>query len=105
LLPPFEISSLKSDLFEIGFNEVQIVVYVRDPASYHHSMVQQQIKALYRFSKPITFKDKVKEIIESWSAAFPRSRISVRSFDRDKLVARCVFLDFLAVVTDQMMVV
>jgi hypothetical protein len=91
---PEEISLLKNDLRELGYEDIKIVVYVRKPSSYYLSFIQQQLKASKCISDPRTFSYPFKKTICNWHNFFP-GKIIVKPFDITKLKNNCVVQDFL----------
>ena len=77
---------------ELKIDEVQVVCYLRSPADYYLSFVQQQIKASSKYPVPSSFRYNMLESIKCWEDVFPN--IVVRQFSKDQLVNNDVVLDF-----------
>lgn len=88
----------RDDLDDFGVDGVRVVAYVRDPASYYLSFVQQTIKASSTFEAPETFRYEFIDVLDRWSAQFPD--VVVRPFQTEQLLDGDVVRDFLAVAED-----
>jgi hypothetical protein len=78
-------TGLKSDLKSLGFDEFHVLYYVRDPADYFLSMMQQDLKSSRKppfIEDPKTFKYEFLKRAENWENAFP-GRLIVRNFSND----------------------
>ena len=91
-----QIKKLRMDLDTIcdGDIEYQIVVYIREPASYYLSIVQQQLKASSSFMSPMNFRYRFIDIIKIWGEIFAPEQINVRVFNRELFPDGSVILDF-----------
>ncbi|MGF1656386.1 MAG: hypothetical protein ACFCU3_05335 [Verrucomicrobiales bacterium] len=87
------------DVQSLGVEEVQVVIYVRDPAGMYLSAIQQRLRASHRFYRPENFHYQFRRAIERWSAVYP-GKILVRPFDRSQLPDGCVVRDFLSIASE-----
>lgn len=98
------ILDLRNDLSRAGIENTKIVLYIRNPADYYLSAVQQILKASKRIRPPAEFRYNYKSIIENWRDVFPGA-ILVRPFDRSELYQNCVVQDFLHILSKELDVV
>jgi hypothetical protein len=82
------------DLLTAYVDDIQIVAYVRDPAAFYLSLVQQQVRASYLITPPDRFEYPIRPCLTRHSRVFG-DRLSVKAFDRSKLRDRCIVRDFL----------
>jgi hypothetical protein len=78
-------SLLRQDLESLGFRDFHVVLYVRDPADYFLSFMQQFLKASdpQPFIKdPVSWRYRFRRITEMWEQVFP-DRLIVRKFPSD----------------------
>ena len=95
---PEDARALRDDLHRHGVTEVLVVMYVRDPASYYLSWLQQRVKAASRFEPPAAWRDRSFEAVRVWRNTF--SELRVRPFDRRLLDGGDAVCDFLGVASD-----
>lgn len=95
--PPAALSKLGDDLLQAGFHDVTIVLYIREPASYYISSVQQILKASKIIKPPGKFHYNFRKIVEKWNGAFP-NKLLIRPFNRSELYNHCVVQDFLQII-------
>lgn len=95
-----EILCLKKYLQGRGFESSLIVVYLRDPASFYLSYVQQMIKGSFIAYSPFKFKTNYKKYIERWVSVFGLNNVVVREYDRDALEGGSVLRDIESLVDD-----
>ncbi|WP_282167893.1 hypothetical protein [Shewanella japonica] len=88
-----EVENIKLFFKSIGFEEVHVVVYLRDPVKYYLSVSQQSLKSQCVIPSPDRFNYDVLKAIEAWSSIEPTS-FTVREFDRSKLFEGDVVRDF-----------
>lgn len=69
-LEPAEISSLRSDLLETGVSEIRVIGYIRDPAPFYLSFIQQELKGSSRFPSPDSFYIPYAARIQAWRENF-----------------------------------
>jgi hypothetical protein len=93
-LEPSKVETLRSMLGEV-FSDTQVVAYVRHPATYYTSMMQQRVKASYEIRPPSAFNMRAKVCLSRYLDAFD-GNVSVRSYHREHLVQGCVVRDFVA---------
>ncbi|RSL29774.1 hypothetical protein D7Z54_29525 [Salibacterium salarium] len=98
-LTPEAIKNLKQDLYKLGVNEIEVIVYVRKPSSHYLSIVQQKIKASHIIHNPLTYNYKLKENISNWESEFP-GKVQVRPFEKSLLYNNDVVQDLLHVASD-----
>ena len=89
-----ELADLKERLVKAGFDDVRVLIYVRDPAKFYLSLLQQSLRADSTFISPLVFKTRYSLPIKKFSALF--GDITVRSFERVDLRRGCVVQDFAA---------
>lgn len=53
------------------FSDIEVVVFVRNPADYYVSSQQQKIKARSYIDSPTSFRYDFKKVIETWKSFFP----------------------------------
>lgn len=70
-LRPTEIRQLRSDFEAVGFRSFVIVLYIRDPANFYLSQVQQDLKASGQVANPQTFSYPFRQVAENWEEIFP----------------------------------
>jgi len=93
ILPPDATRRL-SDELRLIFDEITPVVYVREPAAYYLSAVQQGIRAKSRCTRPSQFNSPMRNIVTKVESVFGSAL--VRKFDRATLKAECIVRDFFA---------
>jgi hypothetical protein len=91
-LAPNKLEVLRGMLQELT-PDIEIVCYVREPASYYVSFTQQVVKASYRIRAPGEFKTRARECLPRFMDAFG-GKVSVRAFDRTALVGGDIVKDF-----------
>lgn len=82
LFGPSGVSRLRRELESSGFSSFQVLLYVRDPADFYLSAMQEQLKGSYisGFVKdPASFRYPFRRAAETWEEVFPGSLI-VRHF-------------------------
>lgn len=89
-----QIQELRCDLDNMGAVEYEIILYIREPASYYLSFVQQQIKASSKFTPPTKFRYPFLKFITSWSKVFLREQLNIRIFNPEMFPEGSVLLDF-----------
>lgn len=85
--------AFRQDLAAAGVNEIRVVLYVREPASYYLSYVQQRLKASHQFSPPRRFAYQFSKALKTWRTIDPD--LVVRPFVRDQLHEQNVVADLL----------
>lgn len=85
-LPRAAIGRLRRDLESLGFEEFLIVLYVRDPADYYLSLMQELLKRSAHVVDPVSFRYPVRSLVEEWEQVFPgcmavRAYLSDAKFD------------------------
>jgi hypothetical protein len=83
---------IKDFLNELGFDEIHVVMYLRDPAKYYLSLAQQSLKSQHKLPSPDNFNYDLVGAINNWSSAQPAS-LTVKEFDKSKLVEGDVVKD------------
>jgi hypothetical protein len=76
-----------------GFDEIHIIMYLRDPAKYYLSAAQQSLKNQFTMPKPGGFRYNIRGAIENWESITPSS-LTVKEFDRSCLQEGDVVKDF-----------
>lgn len=94
-----EIRCFKDYLEGKGFNGFKVVVYLREPASYYLSLVQQIVKASYKIPAPSSFNARYKNNLKNWIKIFG-SDVIVRRFDKDIMVGGSILQDFSSLIND-----
>lgn len=74
-----EIAQFRKDLGNLGFGNFRVVLYVRDPADYYLSWIQQLLKVSDRVVNPISFRCPFLSVAEAWEQVFPGC-VDVRLF-------------------------
>jgi hypothetical protein len=77
-----EAARLRADFRTAGFSDFHIVLYVRDPADYYLSHVQQVLKASSVVADPNTFRYEFRQIAMTWERVFP-GQLTVRRHRSD----------------------
>ncbi|QLE86093.1 hypothetical protein FLM48_14070 [Shewanella sp. Scap07] len=97
-----DVSVLKELLFDLGFQEIKILIYLRDPAQIGQSLFSTAIKCgavLEQQPLPNTpyFKNVChhKNTLIRWQSVFGKASIDVRIFDKAELYGNDLILDFL----------
>jgi hypothetical protein len=95
---------LRDDLERIGFRRFHVILYVRDPADYFLSFLQQILKSSDQTapigSHPASFRYGLRHISETWEHAFPGC-VEVRKFPDNPPTAD-VTQDFSALVQEHL---
>lgn len=91
-----EIKLLKHSLEKKGFSEFLVVMYIRNPADYYLSMIQQKLKASSKIVDPFRFRYKALSAVENWSAVF--GNVFLESFEMAK--GKGISLSFSNIVGD-----
>ncbi len=71
-----------------------IIAYVRPPIQMYLSLVQQQLKGSYKFTKPEQYLREINNVLGKWAESPLVSSLTVRNFDRKKLLQGDVVKDF-----------
>lgn len=77
-----EVQHLRADLESAGFGTFHVVLYIRDPADFYLSLVQERLKSAVApplVPNPAEFTYRFREMAETWEGAFPGSLV-VRRF-------------------------
>lgn len=77
-----------------GYPRVHVVAYVRCPTEHYVSMVQQQLKGSHRITPPQTYNCPLIGRLLDWRENGRAVRVSVRHFERQKLVGGSAVEDF-----------
>lgn len=92
------IEAFKADLDSHGFEDVTIVVYVREPASFYLSLAQQLVKASHELRPLKDFVYRFRKTIRDWNRLFPKVRVF--SYDQHKEEERGVIGSFEGLLDD-----
>lgn len=87
-----EVMKVNKFLVELGFEEIHVVMYLRDPAKYYLSVAQQALKNQHKLPRPDRFRYELCGAIDNWSSLKPKS-LTVKEFDRKQLVNQDVVKD------------
>lgn len=93
-LRPDAVGALQALLAEI-WSDISVVAYVRDPAGYYVSSMQQRVKASHEIRTAEKFRLRAKVCLSRYLEAFD-GNVTVRSAERAALVDGDVVQDFLA---------
>jgi hypothetical protein len=77
------------------FDDIQVIAYVRDPAAFYLSALQQKVRLSHVFIPPSRFEYPVRPCLTRHSRVFGDA-LSVKVFDRRRLRDRCIVRDFLS---------
>lgn len=77
-------------------SSTRAVAYVRPPCSMYPSLIQQQLKGRFRFIRPDKYNRPIHKFIAYWQKVLGREMLTVRLFDRDRLLGQDVVTDFAA---------
>lgn len=88
-----EAMSLGIFLRQLGFIEIHVMMYLRDPAKYYISSAQQAMKKQYKIPLPSNFRYDMLGAIDRWSKIMPTS-ITIREFNMQSLHDGDVVKDF-----------
>ena len=83
--PSRSVEQLRHDLESIGYSDFHVVLYIRDPAEYYLSVIQENLKQPIDpplVLDPLSFRYRFREIAETWAQVFP-GRLLVRKFTTD----------------------
>lgn len=69
------VRALKERLDRSGVTEYLVVAFVRHPASYYLSYVQQQLKASHLIPDPRRFRYRLKSVLSVWADVFDNVRV------------------------------
>ncbi|MDO6460996.1 hypothetical protein Q4485_09835 [Granulosicoccaceae sp. 1_MG-2023] len=94
-----EVKIFRSYLEMQGVDDFKVVVYLRHPASYYLSLVQQKVKAAYKIPSPLSFKAGYGKKLSNWLAVFGED-VCVRRFDRSLMAGGNVLQDFSVLLSD-----
>ncbi len=94
-----EVTKLHDFFSKLGFVEIHIIMYLRDPAKFYMSFVQQTIKRKCKIPSPEKFRYKPMSAINFWSKIKPRT-FTVKEFNINKLYNHDVVRDFEKYLTD-----
>lgn len=87
-----EVIKIKEFLSELGFEEIHVIMYLRDPAKYYLSVAQQALKNQPKMPTPDSFRYELTSAIDNWSSINPTS-LTVKEFNRSTLEAGDVVTD------------
>jgi hypothetical protein len=76
------------------FDDIQVVAYVRAPASHYLALVQQRVKASHAFTPPCRYQSPLRVCLTRQLHAFGPV-IAVRPFERHRLIGADIVNDFL----------
>jgi len=85
------------------FNEIEVLIYFRDPIKYAKSLFSTSLKfgGVRRFFPPVVddsgdvnYRYNYMKIMKGWMRAFPQSKFSVRLYDSQELINGNVIDDF-----------
>ncbi|MGM0988627.1 MAG: hypothetical protein ACQEXI_16830 [Pseudomonadota bacterium] len=93
-----EVADFYRKLSGLGFSEVRVVVYYREPCSLYLSQVQQRVKASSKFQNPNRYFFDYLGILRRWSNCF--DDVLVRDFDRKNLHKGDLVQDFNLLMND-----
>jgi len=79
-LPSEQVRALKQRLDDSGVRDYLVVAYVRHPASYYLSYVQQRLKASHVIPDPCSFRYPLKKVLDAWAGVF--GQLIVREYDQ-----------------------
>ena len=88
-----EVARIHSFLRGCGFDEIHVVMYLRDPARYYLSVAQQALKTQHKMPVPKSFRLNMLAAIANWRSISPDS-LSIREFDKAHLLNGNVVSDF-----------
>lgn len=91
---PAQIKEFYADLSSLGEVKFRILIYVREPAAYYLSYIQQELKASSRFSAPQNFHYGFLNTIQLWGDVFSRQDLEIRLFQPMKFPGQSVIADF-----------
>lgn len=94
-----EIFKLREFFEERQFSCFKIALYLRDPASYYMSLVQQKLKASYTIPCPLKFNPKYMKFISNWIKVFGGD-LCTREFNRKKMLNGNILDDFSIIVSE-----
>lgn len=83
------------ELADQTFATTEVVVYVREPAGYYLSRMQQTVKGSGTIAPPCKDRFDVRSGIEAIAGAYGRN-VEVRAFDTSLLTGGCIVRDFLS---------
>lgn len=89
-----QIQEFHADLSSLGEVEFRILIYVREPAAYYLSYIQQELKASSRFCAPQNFHYGFLNTIQLWSDVFSKQNLEIRLFQPRKFPDQSVIVDF-----------
>lgn len=88
-----EVAAIKAYLTNLGFTEIHVIMYLRDPAKYYLSVAQQALKNHYKLPSPDNFRYDMYDAIGNWELISPQSTI-FKEFDKSFLHNGDVISDF-----------
>jgi hypothetical protein len=87
-----EVRKIKEFFSSLGFDEIHVIMYLRDPAKYYLSAAQQSLKNQPNMPTPDNFRYELTTAIDNWSSIKPTS-LTVKEFNRSTLEAGDVVKD------------
>jgi hypothetical protein len=93
-----EVRAFRRDLADAGYDDVRCLAYVRDPAAFYLSAMQQYLKASAAILQPAGFRPGYRQLVGRWRSLFDE-RMVVRLFKPDRLRDGDVVADFMAVLS------
>lgn len=87
-----EVMKINEFLLELGFEEIHVVMYLRDPAKYYLSVAQQALKNQHKLPTPDKFRYDLSDAIDNWSSLKPTS-LTIKEFDIKQLIEQDVVKD------------
>lgn len=88
-----QINELATLLKVEQFDEVRVLVYLREPVAYYNSYIQQRLKASTKFPQPQDYKINYVNILKRWQKKFGR-QLSIKVYQREQLVGESSITDF-----------
>ena len=82
-------------LLRTEFSEVDVIAYVRSPASYYVALSSQRVRARHGIVPPSEHRLPIRRCLERYQSAFGGA-LRVRGFERSSLVGQDVVTDFVS---------
>lgn len=87
----------RRDIDQLGFHDVSVIAYIREPASHYLAHVQQHLRGSSQVPSPETWFYDPFEHLQRWQKHFDDVR--AYGYVRDKLLNRDVVADFINIVS------
>jgi len=92
-LTPYEMNAIL-ERFEVPYEAVQAVVYLRSPVSYYTSMAQERAKYGLQLIAPHIYRRNILDRLEQWREYVGRENLTLLPFEPQNMTNGCIVSDF-----------